>query len=132
METILRLARLPVPQLQDGRSLFQQPAEPAPLLASNKLDGHRQWSVRAYPWKLILDGRSAMLFDLSSDPDELRDLSDEHPDRVRELRGLIAKHIESDRHRRMAVRKQERPEEISEEDLPEDAREALRSLGYIK
>jgi len=132
METILRLARLPVPQFQDGRPLFHQPRDSAPLFASLKLDGQNQWSVRAYPWKLILDRRSAMLFDLSSDPNEMRDLSDEHPDRVRELRGLIAGHIESDRHRRMMVHKEKMPEGISDEELPEDTREALRSLGYIK
>ncbi len=132
METILRLAGLPVPQLQDGRPLFHQPADPAPLFASLRLDGTNQWSVRAYPWKLIMDRRSATLFDLSSDPDELRDLSDQHPDRVRELREWITERIESDRRRGMMVHQGGQPGEATEEELSEDAREALRSLGYIK
>lgn len=134
METILGLARLPVPQLQDGRPLFHQPTDPAPLFASLKLDGRNQWSVCAYPWKLIVDQSSdeSLLFDLSSDPEEMRDLSDEHPDRVRELRGWIAERIESDRRRSMMVHQAGQPGEGSEEELSEDARKALRELGYIK
>jgi choline-sulfatase len=134
METLLGLARLPVPQPQDGRPLFREPREPAPLFANLKLDGRDQWSVRHHPWKLILDRTSgeAMLFDLSSDSGEMRDLSGDHPERVRELREWIAERIESDVRRRAMLQNQEPSRTIGDEELPEDTRDALRALGYIK
>ncbi len=57
MSTVLELAELPAPPIQDGRSLFDESSERAPFLASLKLDGQREWSVRAYPWKLVVEGQ---------------------------------------------------------------------------
>jgi len=132
MPTVLELTRLPPPPLQDGRSLFQ-PREGAPtLLAGLKLDGQRKWSARAYPWKLILDRGSPKLFDLSSDPGEMRDLSGEEADRVRELRLWVTEREENDERRRMMVHAGGQPGEGPEGELSEGVREALRELGYIK
>jgi arylsulfatase A-like enzyme len=135
MPTVLSLAGLPVPSSQDGRPLFRPDPKPdSPLFASLKLDGRDQWSVRAYPWKLILDRRSdrSLLFDLSSDPEEKQDLSDGHPDRVREIREWIAERIEKESLRRVALQRGAAPGEIPEGELSERDREALRALGYIQ
>jgi arylsulfatase A-like enzyme len=139
MTTILELAELPAPPIQDGRSLFDESSERAPFLASLMLDGQREWSVRAYPWKLVvvgdpgdMRGRKTKLFDLSSDPGEQRDVSSEHPERFQELRGWIEKREEIDRHRRRLALRGSQPGEASEEGLSEDAKKALRELGYIQ
>jgi arylsulfatase A-like enzyme len=134
MDTLLGLARLPVPQPQDGSFLFRARKEPPPLFANLRLDGRDLWSVRTDRWKLILDRKSdePKLFDLSSDPDESHDLSGDHPDRVRELRKLIAGRIERDQGRSVIVRKPEDSEGISEGELSDETRDVLRSLGYIK
>jgi arylsulfatase A-like enzyme len=135
LPTVLGLARIPVPPSQQGRPLFRPSGEPEPpLFASLKLDGRDQWSVRAYPWKLILDRRSdrSLLFDLSSDPEEKQDLSRLNPGRVREIRGWLAERIEKESLRRAALQRGSAPAEISEGELSEKDREALRALGYIQ
>jgi arylsulfatase A-like enzyme len=139
MSTVLELTGLPAPPIQDGRSLIDESAERAPFLASLKLDGQREWSVRAYPWKLVVvgdpgdpRGRTTKLFDLSSDPAELRDVASEHPERVKELRDWIAQREEIDRRRSLLALQGARPGEASEEGLSEDAKKALRELGYIQ
>ncbi len=72
------------------------------------------------------------LFDLSKDPAELRDVSSEHPERVRKLRDWIDEREESDRRRSLLALQGARPGEASEEGLSEDAQKALRELGYIQ
>ncbi len=132
MGTVLELAGLPVPEIQNGRSLFEGSAERAPFLASLKLDGQRKWSARAYPWKLIVEGRKVELFDLSTDPDEMRNLSGEHPERVRELQRWLADREENDERRSRLVLQGRKPGVGSEEGLSEAAQKALRELGYIQ
>jgi hypothetical protein len=115
--------------------LFGAAAEPDPrLFASLKLDGRDQWSVRAHPWKLILDRRAdrTLLFDLAADPDEKQDLSSRHPDRVREIQGWIAERIAKEGLRRASLHRGRAPGEIPDRELSEKDREALRSLGYIQ
>ncbi|HJS74690.1 MAG TPA: sulfatase [Vicinamibacteria bacterium] len=132
MSTILELTGLPAPPIQDGRSLFDESAERQPFLASLKLDGQREWSIRDHPWKLIVEGRTVKLFDLSKDPDEVRDVSSEYPDRARELGRWVGKREESDRERGLLARQGRPPGEAPAGELSEDAEKALRELGYIK
>ncbi len=132
MPTLLELAQLPSPQIQDGRSLWEASEERAPFLGSLKLDGQRKWSARAYPWKLVVDRHSVMLFDLASDPGELRDVSDQYPEHVRELQAWLAEREESDQRRNLLVLQGVRPGEGPDEELSEDAQKALRELGYIQ
>ena len=51
-----------------------------------------QKAVRRGNWKLFADHRQGLthLYDLSSDKEERRDLSSEHPDKVKELEAALA------------------------------------------
>lgn len=53
--------------------------------------------VRAGDWKLLVDGRAdkAWLFDLASDPTEQDNLADSRPEKLAELKSLIAAHREN-------------------------------------
>ena len=50
----------------------------------------RQWAVRSGGWKLLVDGESAMVFDLRNDIGERNDLTTQRQDVARRLRPLIA------------------------------------------
>jgi arylsulfatase A-like enzyme len=50
-----------------------------------------QRAVRRGDWKLVDDRGQYLLFDLRRDPGERHDLAQQHADRVRELRSLVAK-----------------------------------------
>ena len=72
----------------DGTALSAEPHE-----ALFWRSGYYQ-AVRANGWKLQVSDRprKAWLFDLSSDPTEQVNLADEHPEKVAELRALLAEH----------------------------------------
>jgi arylsulfatase A-like enzyme len=132
MGTVLDLTGVPAPAIQDGRLLFEPPSERPPFFASLKLDGQRKFAVRDYPWKLVVEGRSVKLFDLSADPDETRDVSKEHPERVRELQSWMREREPVDESRSRLVLAGQGPADAVESELSEDARKALRELGYIQ
>lgn len=50
----------------------------------------QQRAVRKGDWKLLIDGDDLLLFDLRTDLGERRDVASQHPDVVRQLRGLLA------------------------------------------
>ena len=50
----------------------------------------QQKAVRKGAWKYVRDGAIELLFDLAKDPGERKDLSYQHPDRVTELKRLLA------------------------------------------
>lgn len=69
-------------------------------------------------WKLIEHGETFELYDLAADPSELHELSQEHPEEVRELTGLLP----------------ELRAMVSEETsvpIPAEEQERLRELGYL-
>lgn len=72
-------------------------------------------------WKLIL-GSGAELFDLKADPAELTNLAEEEPQRVDEMKALIAAWNANFTHNASGE-----DAELNEEDL-----EALESLGYLE
>ncbi len=47
-------------------------------------------ALRHGPWKLVVDGKKELLFDLDADPNETTNLAEAKPDKVAELRGLLA------------------------------------------
>ena len=49
-----------------------------------------QKATRSGKWKLLVDGRQLLLFDLVNDVGEQRDLAAQHPDVVRRLNGSLA------------------------------------------
>jgi choline-sulfatase len=74
--TLLAAAGLPVPDVMEGESRMPQalgalPSGPA-VAFSNLFDDRRV--IRAGRWKLILRGLTATLFDLNTDPHELREV----------------------------------------------------------
>ena len=70
--------------------------------------------------------RQIQLFDLESDPGELRDLGASHPDFEPMLRAALAKLAENRAHRaRLAVT------EAPAVELPSDTRRQLEALGYL-
>ena len=73
-------------------------------------------------WKYIeaLKERSVELYDLSVDPGELKNISRDHPDKVRRLSSMI-------KDWRKKYGKETYDQSMSEEDI-----EALRSLGYVQ
>jgi hypothetical protein len=50
----------------------------------------QQKATRSGKWKLLVDGRQLLLFDLLSDIGEQRDLAARHPDVVRRLNASLA------------------------------------------
>jgi arylsulfatase A-like enzyme len=105
---------------ESGRSYFPQMI---PERVSFDVPGRFRTVVDG-SWKLIwTPGREAdaayRLFDLAADPDETRDLSADHPERVQELRRELARWTAGD--------VGQPPPAISE---PDEA--ALRALGYIE
>jgi arylsulfatase A-like enzyme len=74
-------------------------------------------------FKLITTGGVSRLFDIVDDPREERDLSAERPDLVRRLR---------DRYQAFAGASRTYVELPTTQDLPPDAVEQLKALGYIK
>lgn len=111
--TVLSAAGLPVDPELPGVDLNGAP-RPRPILTQNLLwtsspDG---WAVRDGPWKLISPGD--LLFEVSTDPDERRDRSNQAPERVQRLRALAPPPLQPG----PAVQ--------------EPPREALRALGYLE
>lgn len=77
-------------------------------------------TVRAEGWKYIRSRRSKQLYDLSEDPDEKRDVSDEYPDVAKRLEAVVPDGL--------VDREQERPREPTDE----VDRERLEALGYLE
>lgn len=111
--TLLEICDVPIPAEVQGRSLV-------PLLAG-ETDAHRSHVVVEYSeneeacvvdrrWKLVyttgqrerqdgyttgrpLPGRTIRLYDRQSDPDELRNVAGEHPQRVADMTAQLAEHL---------------------------------------
>jgi len=104
------------------------PLPARPLYAEASLYGPRHRSIVDWPDKLILvvEPGLKMLFDLSADPGERKDLAAERPERVDELMERLDSVIESNQRR--AGMREDRPQvEIDAETV-----ESLRSLGYVE
>ena len=90
MPTMFELAGLDAPTDRpfDGESLL-------PRLRGERRDRPRQlfWLGRAMRdgrWKLVVQKDRALLFDLSEDLGERRDVADRHPERVARMRAALA------------------------------------------
>jgi len=86
--TTLALAGLHVPAQYQGRSLLGSPARVARFATEQAV---RRVGLRDGQWKFILDEDSgrAQLFDLTTDPEERRNLATEHTDLVNHYRGCV-------------------------------------------
>jgi arylsulfatase A-like enzyme len=145
MPTLLELARVPVPEQAQGRSLVPLMAAPddpaayggdrAPVFSETAGDDEEDGTPRAYTvihdgWKLIWntvvhDHRPELqLFDHETDPLNLDDVGEEHPEKVAELQRLL------ERWRAAAEAARVTDEGLAEELTPAEIEE-LKALGYL-
>jgi arylsulfatase A-like enzyme len=135
LPTILDYLNLEIPEYAQGESLLpyldeRRAAVPGPVLAQDKLQ-RSVYALRTPDDKLVYDvsTQRAQLFDLASDPEERRDLSEARPERVRELRQqleeLLEKHAELAR-----IVGPEGPGDTSA--LDAEARNRLKEIGYLQ
>jgi arylsulfatase A-like enzyme len=145
MPTLLELARLPVPEKAQGRSLVPVMAAPgdpvaygggrAPVFSETAGDDDEYKVPDAYAviddgWKLIWnevvhDGRPELeLFDHARDPLDLENVAADHPEKVAELKRLL----EGWKADAEAARASD---EGIEEDLSPAELEELKALGYL-
>jgi arylsulfatase A-like enzyme len=137
LPTLAELLRLDSPETPlDGQSLGAAPAagsQPRTAYSESINDlmayddspraGESLFAVNDGRWKLIAarEGdamKRIELFDLRSDPNELRDLSTARPDQAERLR-------------RQLETLDVFPQARAQEPLPEDVRRRLESLGYL-
>jgi choline-sulfatase len=127
--TICDLAGVEVPRSFNGRSLRSvlagEPVSASPVLAHGNFWGPALTSWSSGRWKLVLTpegrGQRAQLYDLESDPREERDLAQELPDRVAELRGELERALAEGAGPGTGTAVQLTPEE----------RQRLEALGYL-
>ena len=118
----------------DGRDLMEvltapDAAPPSLLLAGHGSRADDCWQTLVVDeWKLVVrwqDGtRREMLFDLTADPGETRDVAADHPARVAALRDELLRRIDPEQPVTL------RPP-LGDDHLSPAARRKLRSLGYI-
>lgn len=77
-------------------------------------------AVRTSDWKLVFDESMEMLFDLEADPDERRDVSDDHADVVQELREGVRENL---------LERNVQPPRQPDDDVD---RQQLEALGYME
>ena len=104
--TLLELANLPVPKVFEGRSLrtLMDGREDASdrlvygvSSATWNESGKMNHYVRDSRWKLVSEdpGGKTALYDLSSDPEEVNDVSAAQPEAAKRLSGALARHLQS-------------------------------------
>jgi arylsulfatase A-like enzyme len=115
MPTILDLARVPRADLQlDGSNALLTPRGPAFLF-------WKEWQVvRTAEWKLLQYGPDVHLFDMTTDPDERRDVAAQQPQVVARL--LSARDAQ-------LARLKAAPGHLAQRSR--EAWERLRALGYL-
>lgn len=91
--TLLRLAGAPPeqPPALDGRDAWATIAEGKPSPRDEILHNvePRRGALRKGPWKVVVQGERAELFNIADDPYEKTDLSAQHPEKVKELRDRL-------------------------------------------
>lgn len=146
MPTLLELTQLPIPEQAQGRSLVplmagDDPArfgwEGGPAFSERKDPPGEESEGSPDAYTVILDGWKLIwnverrderpefeLFDHRTDPLNLDDVAEAHPERVAELRPLIESWRESAEAGRVG-------DEDLEQSLSPEELEELRSLGYV-
>jgi arylsulfatase A-like enzyme len=135
--TLLRLLGVESPPVQ-GKDLTPlldgtPPAGRPTLLADLILHGPPRWAVRRGPWKLVVPrdpGPPIELYNLESDPGELRDLAQARPDLVAALRSAGEREQEERRKSRGQFVAGDGAQSATYLEWNHITR--LRSLGYLK
>ena len=125
--TLYDLVEINEPDAVQGESLVphlndESPEERTVLATSSR--GNRL-AVRTTEWKCMwhVVDEETELYDLKEDPDEIRDVSEAHPDVCSELREMMKEYVQE--------------AESTDTDLPEveqseEVKERLEELGYIE
>jgi arylsulfatase A-like enzyme len=103
--TLLELAGLPKPAPFEGRSLLtlmrgREDAPERPVFGAATAtwndSGEIKHYVRDSRWKLVSEepGGQTTLYDLAADPEEVRDVSADHPDVAQRLSGVLTRHLQ--------------------------------------
>jgi choline-sulfatase len=133
--TILDATGLAVPPGIEGLSLLEvEPSKLRPAYSETfyenwperAKDGDELTSMRLSGWKLLVGPDREELYDLETDPAEIRDVSGDHPGQIDRLRQEL---------RELSLRWPEdlRPQELElSEEETEGHLERLRSLGYVE
>ncbi len=123
--TILSIAGIETPEIMAGRDILTASTVPPEKQAVFSQYRELLYSIRTPRWKLILDTKKKkkILFDLENDPQELKDVADEYPQRVRNLNHLL-------RTWRKNTFKLE-DADTQEVEIGAEQAERLKSLGYI-
>ena len=136
MPTLLELSGVEAPPDLDGRSLLPaMRGEPQPLppaysetfyerFPAVAVPGEELVSLRRGTFRLLRSPARRELYDLESDPDELQDVSADHPEVVRAL--------ESELRQRQARPAPGEPSLNLDEEERERHLERLRALGYVR
>lgn len=90
--TIVDLAGLDAPPGWEGHTLLEPPREKR-TIAVGATEGMRNkvpsWFLRTGQWKVVMDREKTELFDLPTDPDEMTDVSKQHPVTAQDLSTLL-------------------------------------------
>lgn len=127
--TLLRLAGLEPSQGSRGL-LESSPADEA-VYSQLRSDGRDLYSVRAFPWKLIVDlaAGSKSLFNLVDAPGE--GAVADNAEQLRRLERHLAERLRSDAERFEEIHRGASQAPAAGEDVPEDVLESLKALGYV-
>jgi arylsulfatase A-like enzyme len=117
--TVLDLAGLPIPNRLPGLSLLR-PAGADRIRVAETAGGH--YALLSGRYKLIKQGGTLELYDLSADPRERSDLSADEPERARSLETLLGDYLE--RYSRVEA------EAVDTSPSAETLR-SLKALGYV-
>lgn len=127
LPTVLDALDLPIPGHVQGVSLLpllESGAVPPRVLMSSWSKRKLQ-SLRLGDWKLVVQPDGAELYDLSRDPLKRTDLSGRLPERVAEMKVVLADQVDASRRFHSRARRGAPVE-------PDPAiRERLRALGYV-
>lgn len=104
----------------DRKVFFQRRFYDPESRASLKIAGEK-FAVRIGSWKYLVaeEEKTHELYDLAADPGELRNVADQHPEKVRELDAVLADWRKS--------QKGAKRQALSPEDV-----ERLKALGYVQ
>lgn len=120
--TLLDLTGLEASAEMDGRSVFEDTSERTVVSAAKTGDilsaRTKEWK---YIWKIPQD--SAELYDLTTNPAETTDISDDHPDVVSRLRAELKSHRE---------RARQKDSDLPHVDTSKSTEQRLRELGYME
>jgi arylsulfatase A-like enzyme len=134
--TLLAAAGLQVPDVMEGENRMPQvlgalPHGPA-VAFSDSFEDRRV--IRAGRWKLILRGLTATLFDLQTDPHELREVEQrQHPIAMRYCRIMLGQFLGArDRGDWLTAVPKRKSVELKAEvaDIDENTKTGLKALGY--